>query len=711
MSIDTYAICPCGSGKKIKFCNKCKDSVSDLDAIIKMIEGGQVVPALDRLSSVLQEHPDAAWALAVRGRLLLDLREYESLTENAERFIRLQPSNPLALTQRAAAKLFRGEVESATESMLEALTESGKEVDSFVLSVASVLAYSLAQQGVFLTARVYATLAMMTAGYEGGQTAIQLLKQLNSSPTVNQLFKAIPERIQRPSDADWGERYDEASTLLRSNKITLAEAKFQSLQRTVPGEPAILSGLLTCAIWRGDVEAQADLLKKLSACEAIEFEQRVRFRALAAMVNPDSQETSVEVAKLTAKIDNVEELEMAISASSRFAQLPPDMLAEMRTSDDDIPPRSGFQLLDRDKPESRDSLPAIDDVPEAVALVFVYGRQTDRDARVELLDVRADRVDEVRKYFTATVGDLQLEQEAGDPMPLLIAAQPAIAMIRFQAKPAEAETLQNELTDARMPDAIVNLRVPLLGGQSLKSVADDASKLLERTALVRIVEQYDSLASKSDTLIDRVYELAKLQKLPPLKPLSTEVESITNEDLYRLDPSGLDADALIYLLQRAQQISATTAIRKLAKQLIETELSDQQKPAKLLAYMSLINAAQQTDEALAIMDQAKAFAAANDIPIANLLLSEVGLRLSAGDAEGFQKAIQTLSVQYGNEPEVMARLQQLLVAYGLVNPDGSPRQAQRMGAEPAAAGGAGQLWTPESGFVRSARRASQRRWQ
>ncbi len=213
MSIDTYAICPCGSGKKIKFCTKCKDSLADLDGILKMIEGGQVVPALDRLSSVLTEHPDAAWALAVRGRLLLDLREYESLSENAERFIRLQPGNPLALTQRAAAKLFRGEVESATESMLEALTESGREVDSFVLSVASVLAFSLAQQGVFLTARVYATLAMMAAGYEGDQTAVQVLRQLNSAPTVNQLFKAIPERIERPSGADWGERYDEASTL------------------------------------------------------------------------------------------------------------------------------------------------------------------------------------------------------------------------------------------------------------------------------------------------------------------------------------------------------------------------------------------------------------------------------------------------------------------------------------------------------------------
>ena len=101
MSVDKYAVCPCGTGKKIKFC--CNDSVSELDAVLSMVDGGQVVPALDQLSSILQEHPNAAWALAIRGRLLLDLREYDSLSENADRFIRLQPSNPLALTQRAAA--------------------------------------------------------------------------------------------------------------------------------------------------------------------------------------------------------------------------------------------------------------------------------------------------------------------------------------------------------------------------------------------------------------------------------------------------------------------------------------------------------------------------------------------------------------------------------------------------------------------------------
>ena len=235
----------------------------------------------------------------------------------------------MALTQRAAAGVFKGDMESATTSMLEALTESGRDVDAFVLDVSSVLAYSLAQSGQFLTARVYATLAMMASGYEGGQTSVSVLRQLNSSPSVNQLLKAIPPEIERPVDVDWGERYDEASSLLRSNKVTLAQTKLESLQRTVPGQPAVLSGLLTCAIWCGDIDAQSDLLKKLSDCESLDFEQRARYLAMSALVKPDMPDLSVGVLKLEAQIDKADEVEMAMLADSHFVALPAEMVSQM----------------------------------------------------------------------------------------------------------------------------------------------------------------------------------------------------------------------------------------------------------------------------------------------------------------------------------------------------------------------------------------------
>lgn len=702
MSVDTYAICPCGSGKKIKFC-KCKDSVGELDRVLKMVEGGQVVPALDRLSSVLKEHPDAAWALAIRGRLLLDLREYESLSENADRFIRLQPSNPLALTQRAAARLFRGEVDQAVDSLLEALTESGKDVDSFVLDVASVLAYSLAQSGAFLTARAYASLALTAQGYEEGQTSVEVLRQLNSSSSVSQLIKSIPELIERPSDVDWGERYDEAVGLLRSNKVVLAQTKLEALQRSAPAEPAVLSGLLSCAIWRGEVEAQSDCLRKLSQCETLEMEQRFRFGAMAAVVPPSTPELAVQVTELRADVDDPEQAEMAMAADSRFVALPGEMLPQLKPSEDAVPPRAGFQLIDRDPPDT-DQLPPVDEMPEAIAMVLLYGKQTDQAAQIHVLDVRSGDVQAVRDRLTETIENLQVTEEPGDTLPLVVACNPQVAMIRFKGQRSEAEALQTELVRRRMPSNIASLPLPLLGNRSLAETAGDDTTKFERTVLLRAIEHYDVIVSKGDSILAELYQLAQVEPRPPIELTVEGVETVANEDLNRVDPGKLDADSLIYLLQRAQQVSATPAIRRFANALIDTDLNQEQKPARLLAYMALVNSATQVSEALAALEKAKEFAEANEVPISRLLLTEANLRLQAGDADGFQRAVETLTNRYGNDPEAMAQLQQMLMMYGLIRPDGSPRSAARGPAEASPLGGAPApaaapanpgLWTPE----------------
>ena len=198
--------------------------------------------------------------------------------------------------------------------------------------------------------------------------------------------------------------------------------------------------------------------------------------------------------------------------------------------------------------------------------------------------------------------------------------------------------------------------------------------------------------------MDQVYQLSNLTAPENLHPEPADAESIANEDLNRVYGDKLDAETLIYLLQRCQQVAATPAARRFATQLIEAELTAEQQPAKMLAHMTLVNTAKQNDKALEALENAKAFAVANQMPTAQLLLTEVSLRLAAGDPQGFQETIQSLTSQYGNDPEVMARLQQMLMAYGLIGPDGAPRS----GGSPQAAGGnssgsGGGLWTPDQG--------------
>lgn len=693
MSIDSYAICPCGSGKKIKFC-KCKDSVHELDRVLTMIEGGQLVPALDRLASVLDQHPDAAWALAVRGRLLMDLREYSALAENAERFSRLQPSNPLALTQNAAAAMFSQDLGKATELMLEALTESGQNVDSFVLDVASLLSYGLAGNGILLTARMYATLAFVSKGYEGSKIAANVLQQINHDPVVNLLAKVMPESIPRPDDVDWAERFDEAALLLANNKIALAENKLESLRRIAPSQPAVLSGLLTCALWRGDYEKQIEVLNKLSQCESLAADERARYLATSFVVGPDSDAISVEKRSLKADIESLDETIMALTSHARFADLPPEFLQQLK-GESEVGPRAAFQLLDRDPP-TVDGIPSdLAQVPESIGLVTLYGRETDRSARVEVVGITAHFEQTAREQLGLALPGLHFESEHEGKLPLHYEAMIQPGGLKITDANA-FDKLQRDLFQTRAVGKLSEAAIPLLDHQSLRETAGDDSKWLQRAAVIRYIEGEDALLARDEQLIERLCEIGGRPAPEEIRPDGDAVENIPAYDLNRIDPTIVDTENLIYLIQRAQQVSATKIGRRASRRVLEMDLAgqDQIAGAKLLAYSFLMQAATGTDEAIANLEAAKAYAKSQSISTASLLLAEVPLRLRAGDGEKFQECVQTLTREHGQDPEVMGRLQQLLMELGLVRPDGSPAQGPRVAAP---AGRDGGMWTPGGG--------------
>lgn len=521
--------------------------------------------------------------------------------------------------------------------------------------------------------------------------AANVLQQINRDPAVNLLAKVIPDQIPRPENVDWAERFDEATLLLANNKIVLAENKLESLRRSIPLQPSILSGLLICAVWRGDYEKQIELLQKLSECENLSADERARYLATSFVVGPDADPVSVEKRTLTTDIDSIDETTLALSAHARFADLPADFLQQLK-GENEVGPRAAFQLLDRDPP-SDSGIPSIELVPESIALVTLYGRETDRAARVEVIGVTAQQEQTVRELLgQALIGrHFESEREGALPLNYIAMSQPGGLKI---TDPTKFEELQQDLFIDRALNKLAETQVPLLGNQSLKEAASDDSKWLARAALIRYLEGDDGLVARDATLIDQLCEIGDRPKPETIRPSADQIEEIAAYDLNRVDPSGLDAESLAYLIQRSQQISATAMGQKASRELIAMELPDggELQGAKLLGYSFLMQTATSSDEAVEHLEAAKKFAADNAFAMPSLLLAELPLRLRRGEGEKFQQCVQTIARQHGNDPEIMARLQQLLVQFGLIRPDGSPVQPRRAAAP--AGGQGGGLWTP-----------------
>ena len=60
MSQQNYRPCPCGSGKKVKFC--CKELANDLDKVLRAVEGEQRAAALQHLDRLIAEHRQLEWS-------------------------------------------------------------------------------------------------------------------------------------------------------------------------------------------------------------------------------------------------------------------------------------------------------------------------------------------------------------------------------------------------------------------------------------------------------------------------------------------------------------------------------------------------------------------------------------------------------------------------------------------------------------------------
>ncbi len=108
----------------MKYC-KCVDQPQEYEKIVRFIEGGQELAAMDRVNQLMAKSPSASGCWRSKPKLAMALQEHDVLRETVTRFIKLKPDNPLALTMSAMVSLSDGgPVDQAVRTLLDGLAES-----------------------------------------------------------------------------------------------------------------------------------------------------------------------------------------------------------------------------------------------------------------------------------------------------------------------------------------------------------------------------------------------------------------------------------------------------------------------------------------------------------------------------------------------------------------------------------------------------------
>lgn len=681
MSLDQYSFCPCGNGKKIKFC-KCNEHFQEMQVIHRMIVGEQNVAALDRINGNLKTLPSEPWLLAMKSELLLQLNELEALEETTAKFIRLQPDNPLAKLYRSLVAVVRGNTEEAATLMLQAIADATEALPPMTATVALNLMEAMGQRGMILPAILHCEM-LLDMGGDMVKVASGAYDSLTSQTNANTLSReSLPSPIEY-DDAPYAERLAEANALVSAYRITSAKTKLESMQREFGVQAPILQSLLYCQLMLTDVESGGSTAGKIAAIASLPEPQRIYYQALAYELAPKISGVAIfeELCQYTIEDS---EFEQRLTANKNLLPIAVDQLKGMLEAllDEEVPPKLAFVCVEPVLQEQFAELEA----SRSGSWLAYYGKQTDKPARLISLEppIGSRRMILERIKRELDVGSLN--RVLLEKLPSSYLSQvTASVMLRKQVAP-ERRLALNDATRQLVLDGFLDYPQECLFGKTPREAAGDASLKIKLAALL-LHWQGSSTSSLTDDQFKQLHQQLNLQ-VPKLSSSQDVLDFVGGASYFWTDLSDIDPNSLIQLMQSALSRGVTSIFDSLAQRSEQMQWPEEFKVSAEYTQLNLrTRTVTDPNDAEKLLKRIVELGKQLEVPIGNAVLERVEvLNMLGRNTESRQFLEQSLR-ENPNDPVLLQFMQMAMM-----------RQQQAMrarGGEVASSQAASSgLWTP-----------------
>ena len=692
MALDPYSACPGGTGKKIKFC--CPDLISELGKIEHMLEAEQLVGCLEYIEGLEQKHPDRACLLSVKALLAGKLDMPEVAEATLSRYSEKYPQNAVALAEKATLVATRDGGRAAVDVLQQAIEAAGVNIPLHLYQAIGVVAEALLSEGQILAARGHLML-QLAIGVKDDQEPLKLVATINHSPAVPLLFKQDPNLLPAPDDAPWKTSLNSILERALHGAWRTAAKQLGELAQKAGDAPLLWKDLATLRGWLADNAGAAEALRRYSATQ-IPLEDAVEAEALAQLLSEEAYD-EIDVLSIPYVIRDFEKLAPRLASSGRAVRIPVDL--RQLASEDQPPPKEAFWLLDRATPATGVGIER-KDVPRVIGRLFLFGKQTDREARLELVTHRSGELAESQVGLGEIAGDAlgpagpeEVNGQADAVLHLLSSNW------RFpQDTPPEhrAELIAQERR-AMLLERWPEMPQRTFGGRAARTVAGDPAMQVKLLAAILILEM-STEQSLPDFNFNELRSALKLPTLGSIDPWKTPPADVSLVRLARLDVTKLSDDDLLYAYQRAEHFRHLRALKKLAPEVIARPTLDK-KTDKAQAHGLLAQLEPDGNRALLHLENARQAAQTAGASCGPWDVAELSLRLSRGEVEASQALFEHLRSNHMREPVVAQTLFQVLSDACIINPDGTfatPPSPEPAGL--AVPGGAaaepGKIWTP-----------------
>ncbi len=242
MTLDPYKLCPCGSGKKVKFCCS-RDIGQELERVQRMLEGEQRMAALEKLESLLRKHPDRPSLLTLKAEAELLRQETAGARTTIERLLQVAPENPTAYALSAMLQVLdSGEIQVAVQQLQRAFDVMEASVTPRMYEALVMLGMHLAGASLPVAAKGHLQLALALSNAQD-KKASSLLMHLNQSHDIPLLLREPLQLADCPEDVTWKIEFEAAMAEVYRGRWLRGAQKLDDMAKRILDAAPILQNL------------------------------------------------------------------------------------------------------------------------------------------------------------------------------------------------------------------------------------------------------------------------------------------------------------------------------------------------------------------------------------------------------------------------------------------------------------------------------------
>jgi hypothetical protein len=689
MAIDPYSPCPGGLPKKVKFC--CADLVSELDKIDRLREADQRAACLDHIEKLEAKHPGRACLMTAKADLLRDLGRTQEAEVAIKGLLDQSAANPIALAEAAlvaceeedalrAMSLLQRALRLRQDPMPEKLVEALRDTGGTLLASGEVVAGRQLLE-------IYSQLVPQDRQIQA------VLSDLARSKDVPLLLKEHWVPDEAPQDAAWKAEYAAALEPLHFVAWTEAAERLTALADKQPKAPQVWRSLAILRSWLADHQGAAEAWRKLASLE-IPVDDAVEAEAVAQLIDPEAPDF-VDMVQVEYQVHDLERVVEVLAGSPRCAPLDTAQLPKVEGVP---PPKAVLMLLDRPK-QPADATLDFEATPRVAGRLLLFGRETDRDPRLELSAYRGTQLQQCQSLLgELTFGMLGPARETA-VLERVAAPVVELELRWFLEKPPNADDLQAlriRHRDEYLGQSWPATRQELFGGKSPEqAAAQPAQRIRVAAALMRLEHQLEQAAAEFD--FDALRRRLNLPVPAAIEWKDQHLAQLPVARLARVNLEPLEEPQVAMVATRAMMDSLVKAGRLALAELLRRTVDKRTIPQGL-CHQYLAMCVEDSREKLKYLELASRELDEQKMSSVPVDIQRLHLHVYRQEQQQALELITHLIDEHLNDRQFGPMVIETLAAFGLVRPDGKILRPRVDKPSPLAAGAEqpGKIWTPDS---------------